>query len=202
MQDSDETDANTIKHALAFALHSLGGKQALTFAKRLVKEKAFNELRANKKSVAELVEGGDIKAHDLTALASFDLSSTLSAHDTFLKTHTPFKSSSHVGLIANGWMLGPLDDDESFIDSDFKLLENFLTKTGLNGVKELLITWNRAAPIEALDNKALMITSILGRYSSSEKRTKLPVFTNGYGQKRPLIMYKTKTRESKIKYLF
>lgn len=39
-------------------------------------------------------------------------------------------------------ILGPFEQSESFIDSDFSLLENFILKIGLKQINELLNKWN------------------------------------------------------------
>jgi hypothetical protein len=70
------------------------------------------------------------------------------------------------------------------LDSDFSLLENFLLKIGLRQIKELINKWNNDKGFNSnaqntLDDRVLMISSIVGKYSSNEKRTKLPALTAG-----------------------
>ncbi len=81
-------------------------------------------------------------------------------------------------------VLGPFDDGETFLDSDFSLLENFILKICLRQIKELVTKWNlsghtKSSSLKTLDDKVLMISSIVGKYSSNEKRTKLPELAAG-----------------------
>lgn len=38
-------------------------------------------------------------------------------------------------------MLGPFDDNETFYESDFSLLENFILKIGLKQIRDLIPKW-------------------------------------------------------------
>ncbi|CAF0796713.1 unnamed protein product, partial [Brachionus calyciflorus] len=116
---------------------------------------------------------------------SHDLTKTLDSNRDFLTEATPFKESSNIGLFANGWILGPFDDEEVFIDSDFNLLENFIKKIGLKQIENLIHKWGTSSLGKEIDEKILKIHSTIGKYGSTEKRTKLPDFSTGMVNVKP-----------------
>jgi hypothetical protein len=71
----------------------------------------------------------------------FNINSVIEQHRSFLVSNTPLKNSNDEGLIANGWVLGPFDEQETFIDSDFSLLENFILKIGLKQIQGIIAKW-------------------------------------------------------------
>jgi UDP-glucose:glycoprotein glucosyltransferase len=175
-----KSDNDLIKKSIHFALNNLNQKQSFTFIKRLLKEKNYNDLKSKK------VQISDIDFKDISNAIDFeksiekvaDLEANLEKNRAFLASlNLPFKNS---GIIANGWVIGPFGEDETFIESDFSLLENFMLRIGLKQVKEMVKNWsNKNSDLDDLDNKVLMINSIIGKYSSNEKRIKLPDFSSG-----------------------
>ena len=108
LQKSTQNSAQSndiIKKALFYALNNLKQNKANTFIKKILREKSFNELKQNKKTVSQLdiKETSDINDLD-NLIASFEIDSIVKAHDEFLKNYTPFKDSDSLGLFANGWV--------------------------------------------------------------------------------------------------
>ena len=131
-----------LKKSISYALNSMNQKQSYAFIKRILKEKTYTELKAGKKTLSNidfkdlaLDEGFERK------ISSFDLKPIFDENRAFLESSSSFKSSDHEGIIANGWTLGPFDETETFLDSDFSLLENFMLKIGLKQIKELISKW-------------------------------------------------------------
>ena len=105
MQKSSASTDDTIKKAISYALGSLNQKQSFTFIKRILKEKAFNELKSGKKTLGQLELKGLGVEDDLEKQVNeFDLQSELTHHREFLESSSPFKTSQAVGIIANGWV--------------------------------------------------------------------------------------------------
>lgn len=184
MQKSTKSSDDIVKRTIAYALKNLNSAQAFTFVKRILKEKTYSELKSGKRSLNEI----DFKDLDLDQsfadkIKEFDIDTVIREHQTFLQARTPFKSSDHRGLIVNGWVLGPFDDNETFLDSDFSLLENFISKIGLKQIKELINKWKSAGTLpssdQSLDDKILRVCAIIGKYSSNEKRVRLPELATG-----------------------
>jgi UDP-glucose:glycoprotein glucosyltransferase len=168
-----------IKKAIVYSLTNLDAKKSVSLVKKLVKEKTFKELKTGEKKLQDLNLAELSDPSELVKVENIDLEPIIKQNEEFFRDQTPFKDSDQTGLIANGWVIGPFDEDEQFIDSDFSLLENFILKTGLKQTKQLIAKWNSASKIAELDDKAIMINSILGKYTSTDKRTKVPVFTSG-----------------------
>ncbi len=76
-------------------------------------------------------------------IADFDVDPLLATHKQFLTEHTPFKRGSDLGLVVNGWVLGPLEPNEEFTDSDFSLTERLALKLGLSKIQSLVTEWSR-----------------------------------------------------------
>jgi hypothetical protein len=105
MQKSSASTDDTIKKAIAYALSSLNQKQAFTLIKRLLKEKAYGELKTGKKTIGQLefkdlAIDGDIEK----SVNEFDVTSVLAEHRQFLDKSTPFKNNELRGIVANGWV--------------------------------------------------------------------------------------------------
>jgi UDP-glucose:glycoprotein glucosyltransferase len=182
-QKSSQDENDLMKKSIQFALENMSKKQATSFIKKILKEKNFNELKSNKKSLGQL-EFPDLSVNNLEEnVNQFDLSKVLNQHQEFLKSHLPFKRPTDIGLIANGWIVGPLNDDEAFFDSDFTLLENFMLKIGLKQIKDQFQKWKN---LNNVDDLILMVNSMLGKYASSEKRVKLPELSAGKVNIKPL----------------
>jgi UDP-glucose:glycoprotein glucosyltransferase len=201
VQQSDNGDS-ILKRAIFWALERFqtDKKKQATFIKRLLRENTFNQIKFKQTPISQLdfvlKDFSDINDID-TAINSFDLDSLVSQHREFLQVNTPFKQTSSMGLVANGWVLGPFDEDETFIDNDFSLLENYILKIGLTQIKTLVNKQWSIVPNAAPD-LIVKISSIIGRHVamspetssassstssssvSEDKRHKIPTFTQAF----------------------
>ncbi len=168
------------KKAIGYAITNLNSAQAVKFITKILRESAYTALKSGAKKFAEVLKELDIANID-EEISSFDIESLLASHSSFLSAHTPFKSPTDTGLVANGWVLGPFDNDESFTESDFSLMERFALKLGLKSIKALVTKWN----LPQADDKTLMISALLGKYASDEKRVSLPKLSEGVVSVRP-----------------
>lgn len=185
LKRSAKSNGDQIKKAIFYALNNFDKKTSLSLIKKIIKEKAFNDLKKNKKTFQEL-NISELSDQDvLEKLNNFNIDAVVKEHEEFLNGQTQFRDSEHNGLIANGWILGPFDDDEIFIDKDFSLLENFILKIGLKQTKDLIVKWHSETPLSDIDDKTVMINSILGKYTSTEKRSQVPMFTTGFVNIKP-----------------
>ena len=113
-------------------------RDAKKFIKKILRESSFNDIKSKKKTFAELEPG----VEDLNVkIDEFDYKSIVDKNKKFLAANTLFKESNNEGLIVNGWMLGPFEENETFFDSDFSLLENFILKIGLKQIRDLIPKW-------------------------------------------------------------
>ena len=100
-------------------------------------------------------------------VTSLDIQTIKDQHFSLIQSHaslSSFKSNS-MGLIANGWVLGPFDNTETFIDNDFSLLESFIQKIGLTQIKDLVI--NKWSTKDTAQDLIVKISCILGKHVSS-----------------------------------
>jgi UDP-glucose:glycoprotein glucosyltransferase len=175
-RSSQSKGDDIVKKAIAYSLDNMDKKLALSVVKKLLKDKAYYDLKKNNQPIQDL---GIVELSNYENINRYDIDALIKKCQEFLVGQTPFKDSDHIGLIANGWILGPFENDEEFIQSDFSLLENFILKTGLKQTKQLIQKWNNEKSIQDLDDKTIMINSILGKHTSTDKRIKVPVFTSG-----------------------
>lgn len=140
-------------------------------------------MKDKKKQFSEVLkETTGLEVSNLDQLiADFDLDKLLEINKKFLSEHTPFKRDDDIGLVANGWVLGPLEENEVFIDSDFALMERFIIKLGLKSIKALVTKWELPNP----NDKIFMINCLLGKFGSNEKRVSVPVFSEGVVNVKP-----------------
>jgi UDP-glucose:glycoprotein glucosyltransferase len=106
MQKSTSSADDTIKKAISYALDSsLNQKQSFSLIKRILKEKAFNELKSGKKTLSQL-EFKDLGIEEDLEMRvnEYDLQNVLAQHRGFLESSSPFKTSESIGIIANGWV--------------------------------------------------------------------------------------------------
>jgi UDP-glucose:glycoprotein glucosyltransferase len=178
-----------IKKAISFGLRTFTGKNQLNFIKKILRQNTWSDLIQNKKMLSQLdfkLDQPSLLDDIDTKVNNEDIKETIKSHIAFLKRNTPIVSNDDTtksGVIANGWIIGPFDKDESFIDTDFTLMESFLMKNGLNKIKDLVLKWKKVdqhfLPKEVkIDDILLKITSIIGRHSSKDKRTTRPNFTS------------------------
>jgi len=175
---SEESDV--FKKAIGYAITKLDSVHAVKFITKILRESVYLSIQSGAKLFSEVLKEQDIPNLD-EEINNFDIKSLLAAHRSFLSTHTPFKDPSHVGLVANGWVIGPFESDESFIDSDFSLMERFVVKQGLKSVKMLVNKWDLAQS----EDKIFMISALLGKYASDEKRQSIPKLTDGVVSVKP-----------------
>jgi UDP-glucose:glycoprotein glucosyltransferase len=184
LQSSQSDDL--IKKAVFYALANFDMNKATAFIKKLIRERSFNELKQKKKTISQLdiKEVSDVEDLD-NKINAFDVGSIVKQHEEFLKGFTTFKESDAMGLFANGWVLGPFEKDETFTDNDFSLLENFIQKIGLKQIRELMAKWTSSKPMKNMDDTIVRVSCIIGKYSSTEKRIKVPEFTTGIVNVKP-----------------
>lgn len=157
LQKSSHSENNSIAKAISYAMDKLNSEQATKFIKIILRENNYQSLKSGKKEYSEILLEFNIE--DLNRIITdYDISERISKNEIFLKNHTPFTTGDSIGLVANGWILGPFDETENFIDSDFSLLERFILKLSLKSVKNLVTKWNLESP----DDKILMISCLLG----------------------------------------
>lgn len=159
MQKSSHSENNSISKAITYAIETLNSVKAIQFMKNILRVTNYQNLKSGKKEISEIQF--EFNIHNLNqVIVDYDITDIISKNKDFLINHTPFKSCDNIGLVANGWVLGPFDEAENFIDSDFSLLERFIIKLGIRNIKNLVTKWN----LESADDKILMINCILGNF--------------------------------------
>uniref|UniRef100_A0A914V212 UDP-glucose:glycoprotein glucosyltransferase 1 n=1 Tax=Plectus sambesii TaxID=2011161 RepID=A0A914V212_9BILA len=138
---------NTEKDAKDTVITKLvhGGLKLLTdtmskqFVTKLVKEENFVDLQKGKLSLEELaVNGMDV--------ATFKKELNLLS-DEFLKIHSRYATRTlellpgQRAIVANGLVIGPLDDGERFESEDFSLLEKYVAARSGNVVAQHVDKW-------------------------------------------------------------
>lgn len=164
-------DSNGLmKKAIFYALDSFSPQKASIFISKIVNKNtnSFSGIKLDGRDGKFGVADENLDQ----VIRDYDISSHLAQHRAFISKNINYFDR---GLIVNSWILGPFDSDETFSDSDFSLLESFMRKTGLERMTNLFSKW---PSINEINNKFLMASAILGKYSSNDKRTKVNPSTN------------------------
>ncbi|KAJ8309822.1 hypothetical protein KUTeg_011687 [Tegillarca granosa] len=157
-----------ITKAVYTAFQTLSNNLAKLFITKLVKEENVQELKAGTKTIEDLeVNGMDMGAYK-KALEK-QTTDFIKVHRAFVETALGWQKEAR-GVIANGKVLGPFDDNEVFLQDDFDLLEKRIYQQGGKQIKEELVKLG----IDGRKGSDLVMTisSLLtaGKGSSSERK--------------------------------
>ncbi|XP_069103600.1 UDP-glucose:glycoprotein glucosyltransferase 1-like [Argopecten irradians] len=129
-------DKYTISKAVYTALTTLEPGIAKSFITKLVKEENVHALLAGEKKIEDFeVNGMDTMAYLLAAeVQNIDF---IKVHRAFVEQVLGWEETAR-GVLANGQILGPLDEGERFIQEDVDLFQKFVTQNSAKKIKSLL----------------------------------------------------------------
>ncbi|CAH1780753.1 unnamed protein product [Owenia fusiformis] len=127
-------DENFLSRAIYVAMTTLEPNMAKSFVTKLVKEENVKDLKSEVKVLADFeVHGMDMNGY--TQNLKHQSGTFLKTHQIFCETVLKMEPGSRA-VIANGKVIGPLDDGEAFNLEDFNLLEKFTVSSSAGKIKE------------------------------------------------------------------
>lgn len=172
-----------ISRAVEAAIKSQTNGVAKHFVGKLVKEDTVANLQKGKKKLTDYdIPGADMDAflQELEKLNADD-DKLFEIHRLFSQTLPSFKLGSN-GVVLNGKVIGPLNQDEEFGSDDFNLLEKF--SMGQYGEKMLNTFYNHMdAKADGASDLAMKLTALLVSRPETKTRTVIPF----YGDKHSVV---------------
>ncbi|CAB3399775.1 unnamed protein product [Caenorhabditis bovis] len=164
---------NSVSSYIHAALQLLPADQAKKLIAKLVNEEFAADFAAGKLKIDDISVGGmDV---DAFAAGKAKLScDSLRLSAELAQNVINVKPGQRI-VVGNTLRVGPLDDNEHFEPSDFKLFENMLLSRGAESISKHLIKWKFDANNAAGSNNALLIAGHIGKYASSQTRSWVPL---------------------------
>ncbi|XP_029640881.2 LOW QUALITY PROTEIN: UDP-glucose:glycoprotein glucosyltransferase 1-like [Octopus sinensis] len=173
---SDSKAKNAMNKAIHVALTTLSGNMLRNFVTKLVKEENINELNDGTKTLRDLeVSGMDIDQYMATLERQDD--TFLKVNHMFVERVLSLPPGSHA-IIGNGKVIGPLKDDEVFIQEDFSLFEKHLMQTSAKKIQAHVESAN--ANSDKASDLVMKIASLLSAKTLSESRKDINYHTDGH----------------------
>jgi Thioredoxin-like domain len=76
-----------------------------------------------------------------------------------------------VAIVVNGFVYGPLDEDESFEVEDFLLLERFFERRGAKMLAQQVDEWGVSNGDGKSSDVVLRSVAVIGKYATKKRRT-------------------------------
>ncbi|XP_065924355.1 UDP-glucose:glycoprotein glucosyltransferase 1 isoform X1 [Magallana gigas] len=167
--DSVLTSDLAVTKAVYVALQSLDNNHAKSLITKLIKEENVEALKSGDKKIEDLeVHGMDMKSY----MAALEKETTdfLNHHGMFVRNVLGWGEGDR-GLVANGKVCGPLDEDEKFTTEDVDLL----TKVEYQNVARSIKTQMLLMGIDGSRGSELImkISSLLSSKTSTTERKEL-----------------------------
>lgn len=172
LNPTDETTAcqpNSISSLVHASLRLLPRQQAKQFITKLVKEEFAGKLIAGQLEIDELAVGGMSmeyfnKERKLLSCDKMKMEAKYSTDVLGLKT-------GQSAVLANGLVIGPLNEGELLEEADYVLMEKMLANRGAALVAERVDKWEVEKENGKSSDLVLRISSLIGRHAAAKKRT-------------------------------
>ncbi|CAJ0583195.1 unnamed protein product, partial [Mesorhabditis spiculigera] len=156
--------ADSVSSKIFAALRLLPHNQAKQMITKFVKEENQGT------TIADLAVGGmDVEKFEKDR-ALLPLCDHIKMYQNFVNEVAGI-SAGNAAIIANGVIIGPLENDEALSEDDVVLLEKLLVAKGAKTVASHISNWELDKTKGKASNLVLRMYSLIGRSSSTQKRT-------------------------------